>query len=103
ARGERTRGNAARRGGGRVHGLERWLFCWISHEPAFAQESWVENGTRGLDLRGAGGPMGIERRSPDEAQRNPGPAFPHSAALHAGYDAKASQALRVTGRERFPP
>jgi uncharacterized protein len=25
-------------------------------------------------------------RSPDEAQRNPGPASPHSASLHAGYE-----------------
>jgi hypothetical protein len=33
--------------------------------------------------------MSISKRSPDERQRNPGPASPHiashSAALHAGY------------------
>jgi hypothetical protein len=38
-RGHRARGNAARRGGGRVHRLERWLLCRISHDPAFSRES----------------------------------------------------------------
>jgi hypothetical protein len=41
---------------------------------------------------GRGGVSGEERAcvvawlgSPDEAQRNPGPPFPHCASLHAGY------------------
>src|SRR5207247_8852294 len=45
-----------------VYGFERGLFCRISQEPASSRESWreskeaswAENGTRGLDLRGAG-------------------------------------------------
>ena len=43
-------------GGGRrsLYGLEIGLFCWISQEPASLRESWIENGTRGLDLRGCG-------------------------------------------------
>ena len=55
ARRERARSNAARRGGRRRSGRKRRLFRWISQAPAFFRESWIKNGTRGADLRGARG------------------------------------------------
>src|SRR6266540_1212904 len=40
--------------------------------------------------------------SPDEAQRNPGWPTPHSASLHAGYDAAPPQAAAAKPSRRLP-
>ena len=71
--GHRTRGNAARRRGGRRRCGEGIAFDGLSQDRACPWESWTENGTRSVDLRGL--------VFPSPAQRERGRGYFSSSAL----------------------